>query len=663
MHRHRRGHDIIEHLSAPLRLNPLQPTGSIIIDHSDDIPSNPRAHSAETITDLINARWSRRRFCGTTLAGGLALSGCAAPDGAKTADMPFGFREISRGSSTTHQTPDGYTAQVLLRWGDALFADAPAFDAHRQSARAQLRQFGYNNDFIGYVPLPPGPDEQARALLCVNHEFTNTELMFPGVSRRQPDTLTREHFAIEMAAHGGSIVEIVQRDGAWSPVVGSAFNRRITANSTPMRLTGPAAGHPRLRTTADPRGLTVAGTMNNCAGGITPWGTYLMAEENFHGYFLGAMAGDHPEARNYRRYGVPGGWYSWGREFPRFDIGKEPNEPNRFGWVVEVDIMNPASIPKKRTALGRMKHEGAESVIAPNGRVVFYMGDDQQFDYVYKFVTNREFEPENRDANTDMLDDGILYVARFEASGVVRWLPLVYGEGPLTAENQFASQADVLIETRRAADLLGATPMDRPEDVEPDPGTGRVWVMLTNNTARTRSQIDAANPRANNLFGHIIEIQEPAGDFTATLSRWEILVRCGDPDDTAAGASWSPLTSDNGWFGSPDNAAVDPSGRLWVATDGNPYTGAADGLWALSTDGPSRGAGRAFFRAPVGAEVCGPRFSSDGGTLFLAVQHPGASDGATFAHPTTRWPDFKDDQPPRPAVLAIRRKNGGLIGA
>jgi hypothetical protein len=187
--------------------------------------------------------------------------------------------------------------------------------------------------------------------------------------------------------------------------------------------------------------------------------------------------------------------------------------------------------------------------------------------------------------------------------------------------------------------------------------------MLTNNSRRTAEQVDAANPRAANTAGHIIEITEPDGDFTATSSRWEILVRCGDPRNPEVGAQWNPATSENGWLGSPDNCAVDPSGRLWVATDGNETTdGAADGLWALGTEGETRGLGRAFFRAPVGAEVCGPRFAPDGRTLFLSVQHPGDAPGSSFEAPATRWPDFSPADPPRPAVLAIRRTDGGVVG-
>ncbi len=636
------------------------------MDESENQTSNPRiAAGAKAISDIIEARLSRRGFlAGAGAAAATTSLGCATgPQHSRLAKAPreFAFAEIARGGDGDHHAPDGYLTDLVLRWGDAVFPDAPTFDPYRQTAAAQERQFGYNNDFIGFYPLRSDGAEGQHGLLCVNHEYTSTRLMFPGLTDGR--MLSQEECEVEMAAHGGTIIEIEQdRAGVWRPVLASQYNRRITAGSTPIEITGPAAGSDRLKTKDDPTGREVIGTVNNCAGGVTPWGTYLLAEENFNGNFLGALEPGHPETANHERYGVPGGWYQWGRYFDRFDVSKTPNEPNRFGWMVEVDILDPNSTPKKRTAMGRFKHEGAESVVAPDGRVVFYMGDDQRFDYVYKFITARAFDPEDRAANFDLLDEGTLYVARFDADGGLEWLPLIFGEGPLTPANGFNAQADVLIETRRAADLLGATPMDRPEDVEPDPATGRVYLMLTNNTRRTPEQIDAANPRANNAFGHIIEIIEPNGDFASTQSRWEILVRCGDPADSQAGALWNPATSDNGWFGSPDNCAIDPQGRLWVATDGNEATGANDGLWALSTDGEARGTGRAFFRAPNGAEVCGPRFTPDGETLFLAVQHPGDGDDASFEGPTTRWPDFKENTPPRPSVVAIRKASGGTIG-
>ena len=645
-----------------------------MMDDGENRTVNPRiAAGAATIGDVITTRLSRRGFLGGLGAvSGLALAGCtsgqAAPAAidAEAAEMmaqgAFGFDEIARGMDAGHHVAAGYDADVLIRWGDPLFADSPAFDPMNQTAAAQRRQFGYNNDYIGHVPLEVDAEGRERVILCVNHEYTSTNLMLPGVTAGYPASMTRELCEIEMAAHGGTILEIRKESGRWTPVVGSPFNRRITADTTPMQMTGPAAGSTRLQTTDDPTGTMVSGTMNNCAGGITPWGTYLMAEENFNGNFLGELPEGHREAENHKRYGVPSSWYQWGRFFDRYDVSKEPNEPNRFGWIVEVDPMDPSAVPKKRTALGRVKHEGAESVVAPDGRVVVYTGDDQRFDYVYKFVTKGKFVAGDKAANANLLDEGTLYVARFDADGTLAWLPLVFGTGPLTEENGFASQADVLIETRRAGDLLGATPMDRPEDVEPNPKTGRVYVMLTNNDRRTEAQVDAANPRASNRFGHIIEIIEPEGDFTSETSRWEILVKCGDPSIAQVGATWNPLTTENGWLASPDNCAIDPQGRLWISTDGNDDTGAADGLWALETDGQRRGTGRHFFRCPVGAEMCGPRFNDSGDALFLAVQHPGDTQGASFETPGTRWPDFSDAMPPRPSVVVVTKQGGGPIG-
>jgi len=630
------------------------------IDESENQSSNPVAKDvSRRLSSLIDARLTRRGVLGG-LAGayGLAVTACQSKsevDVAQPIDSAFNFKEISRGIDETHHVAEGHQADILIRWGDPLFDDSPEFDPYAQTAEAQRKQFGYNNDFIGFVPLSDG-----RGLLCVNHEYTIRNLMLPGIVK--DEVHTKEQCLIELAAHGGSILEIVQNtDGQWRPVIGSTYNRRITGDTTPMEVTGPASGHKRLQTPKDPTGTIVAGTLNNCAGGITPWGTYLMAEENFNAYFIGDLPTGHLESENHKRYGVPAGWYEWGLHFDRFDISKTPNEPNRYGWIVEVDPMDPTSRPKKRTALGRFKHEGAETVIAPDGRLVIYMGDDQRFDYLYKFVSNDKVDLTDPTANSDLLDGGILYVAKFFEKGVLDWMPLIHGQGPLTPKNGFQSQADVLIEARRAADLLGATPMDRPEDVEPDPKTGRVWVMLTNNSRREAGDENPANPRAKNVSGHIIEITEPNGDFTSTVSEWDIIVRCGDPKDVST--TWNPSTSENGWFGSPDNCAVDADGRVWIATDGNDRTGAADGLWALDTDGAARGTGRAFFRVPIDAELCGPRFTEDGKTLFIAVQHPGDGDDASFENPTTRWPDFKAGMPPRPAVMSIRSINGMKIGS
>ena len=631
-----------------------------------------------TMGEIISARFSRRGF----LQGSLAVSAIAATvsplalltasEARAAATSAFNFNEVEAGIDAMHHVAEGYDADVLLRWGDALFADSPAFDPTAQTAAAQERQFGYNNDYVGYIPVG-GSSE--HGLLVVNHEYTNPHLMFPGLvtlveGEITMNPLTKEQVDVEMAAHGGTIVEIRKADGKWQVVTDGANNRRITA-ATEMQLTGPAAGHDRLKTNADPTGTKVLGTLNNCAGGVTPWGTYIMAEENFHGYFSGELPANHPEIANYERLGVPEGSYEWANFYDRFDVSKEPNEPNRFGYIVEVDPTDPASVPKKRTALGRFKHEGAESIVAKDGRVVFYLGDDERFDYVYKFVTAGTYNPDDRAANMDLLDDGTLYAAKFAEDGTIEWLPLVQGQGPLTPENGFSSQADVVIATRLAADLVGATKMDRPEDIQPNSVNGKVYVMLTNNTRRTAEQVDEANPRAENAFGHIIEIAEADGDFAATSGTWEVLLKCGDPAVAEVGATFSTDTTANGWFGMPDNCAVDSLGRLWVSTDGNnpSATGRTDGLWAVDTEGEARRTSKLFFRVPVGAEMCGPLFTPDDETAFVAVQHPadGGDDWDGFGRVSyyedlsTRWPDFDDAMPTRPSVVVITKQGGGKI--
>ncbi len=636
----------------------------------EDIGTSPGDNP--TMGDVIAERLSRRDLAKGLLAvSAIAAAGPAAalPAVQRTPYRPnttphFRFTELAAGHDEDDHVAEGYDADILIRWGDKVLSDAPAFDPQNQSAAAQAKQFGYNNDFLGYIPLARDPHDpdwcnglSEHGLLVVNHEYTDADLMLPVAS-----PVTQAVVDIEMAAHGGSVLEVKKHSGKWHVVHGSPYARRITA-TTEMAISGPAAGNAKLKTSADPTGRKVYGMLNNCAGGVTPWGTWLTCEENFNGYFSDPSASltGHPNEASFRRYGIPGNSFRWDTFYDRFDIKKEPNEANRFGWVIEIDPFDPTSTPIKRTALGRFKHEGAENIVNRDGRLVVYMGDDERFDYVYKFVTEGKVDRTHRARNRDLLDKGILYVARFGADGTGTWLPLVYGQGPLNAANGFASQGDVLIETRRAADLLGATRMDRPEDVEASKISGKIYVALTNNSRRTAAQVDAANPRASNLFGHIIEITPDYRDHAATTFTWEILVTCGNPLDPAVGASFNPATTENGWFGMPDNVAVDSHGRLWVATDGQnaDSTGRADGLWALETKGPARGTAKHFYHVPTDAEMCGPRFTPDLETLFLAVQHPG--EDSSFDDPSTRWPDFQDGVPPRPSVVVITKKGGGKI--
>lgn len=683
------------------------PNCGVALEPTEDVRSSPENEA--TFGEIAATRMGRRGFLkgalGTTTYTALAISpvtllAACGENETHTAEGLSGtpapgslaqFTEVSHGISTDHLVSPGHTADILIRWGDPLFADAPAFEPGKADPDAQEKQFGYNNDFVGFVPLN---EEGTHGVLCVNHEFTSRDMMFTYDLRFNSP---RELSDTEMAAHGGSIVEIEQDgSGKWQVVTDGKLNRRITTRSTAMDISGPAAGHPRMQTNADPTGTKVIGTLNNCAGGITPYNSYLMAEENFHFYFRGKLdentrrwrtskelaavcaAGEatHPEARNFCRYGVAmGPGYDWGRHFDRFDINKEPHEANRFGWVVEVDPLDPTSTPVKRTALGRFKHEGAESITNKDGRLVIYMGDDQRFDYLYRFVTEKTVNTQDRAANFGLLDTGVLSVAKFADDGTVKWIPLIHGQGKLTAEHGFDSQADVMIETRRAADLLGATPMDRPEDVTPNPATGKVYVALTNNSRRSSSQLDAVHDRGPNYWGLIVEMTPPNGDHTADTFNWEVLVKAGNPDVPEIGAQFAQSTSASGWFACPDNMAVDPSGRLWVTTDqGRGWSltsGSADGVWCVGTEGEDRGAGAMFYRVPAGAEMCGPCFTPDGETLFVAVQHPG-TDGALdfpdharasdFEDPMTRWPDFAPAMPPRPSLVSIRKTDGGRIG-
>jgi secreted PhoX family phosphatase len=636
----------------------------------DDIASNPDPR--EPVGALIERRLSRRAaLLGLASAATLAdqlVADAQAQVPAQGGPSTFTFNELRHQLSQRDAVAEGYEIQVLLRWGDAILPNAPAFDPNAQTPAAQAGQFGYNNDYVDFRPLPLGAANSDHGLLCVNHEYTNTNLMFQGIGSgsgaRARANAEQSH--IERLAHGHAVVEIRKTNGAWSYVRDSRYNRRITGE-TPMRISGPAAGHELMKTNADPTGTRVFGTLNNCAGGNTPWGTVLIAEENFNNYFGGASAGTGPQGAMHRRYGiVANAQYAWGRFEDRFNLDKEPNEANRFGWVVEYDPYDPESVPVKRTALGRAKHEGATHAISHDGRLAFYSGDDQAMEYVYKFVTARAFSATDRAANRDLLDEGTLFVVRLQDDGKVEWLPLVHGQGPLTAANGFANQAEVLINTRRAADLLGATPMDRPEDVETNPINGRVYVMLTNNGARTEA--NAGNPRPRNAHGHIIELIPPrvgnAVDHAAAEGgRWEIFLMAGKPGQDA-GARYHRATSDQGWLSCPDNCAFDSKGRIWIATDGAPRAaGVADGLYAADTAGPGRALTKLFYQAPTGAEVCGPCMTPDERTMFLAIQHPGEDAGSTFEAPSTRWPDFGEVMPPRPSIIAIVKKDGGTIGS
>ncbi|MEJ3748324.1 PhoX family phosphatase [Actinomycetes bacterium KLBMP 9797] len=595
------------------------------------------------------------------------------------------FKPIPPNRLDTFVVPNGYDHAVVIRWGDPVLPGAPAFDLANQTAAAQSKQFGYNNDFVAVLPLDK---RNRRALLVVNHEYTNENLMFPGFTTL--DALTVEQLKVGMAAHGLSVVEIerVGDTGQWVPVRKGPrpYNRRITALATKFEFTGPAAGSDWLKTAADPRGKVAIGTLNNCAGGVTPWGTVLSGEENFNQYFVGGDAVAAELKPRLARYGItttaryPGDSRKWDRADERFDLAKHPNEANRFGWIVEVDPLDPEAKPRKHTALGRFKHEGANVIVAKDGRVVAYMGDDERFDYLYKFVSDKKVMKGDswtaRRHNLTLLESGTLYVAKFEYTsaseidgsgklpsdgafnGAGRWIKLVQGNKSFV---DGMTAAEVLTFTRLAGDKVGATKMDRPEDVEPSLLTGKVYVALTNNSNRgtgTNPAADEANPRNANRHGQVLELVEDRADNAAETFTWSLPIVCGDPTDAStyfAGYDKTKVSP----ISCPDNVAFDGAGNLWISTDGNAL-GSNDGLFATAIEGPERGHLKQFLTVPIGAETCGPFITTDQKSVFVAVQHPGELAGASVEAPASTWPD---GDYAKPGVVVTWRLDGRAIGS
>lgn len=482
--------------------------------------------------------------------------------------------------------------------------------------------------------------------------------------------MTADDVKKAQAAHGVSIFEVKRSaDGSWEYSKESQYNRRITA-STEMLLTGPAAGHTLMQTSADRSGKKVLGTFNNCANGETPWGTYLTCEENFNGYFASSdTAFNAGLDKHQKRYGLKDKdrGYQWHKFDQRFDMSKEPNEPHRFGWVVEIDPMDPTSTPLKRTALGRFKHENAAVTIADNGHVVVYLGDDERGEHIYKFVSRQRCNPADKAANRSLLEEGTLYAARFNAEdgelkGRGEWLELSYGKNGLTRENGFNSQAEVLIYAREAATIVGATTMDRPEWVAVHPKTKSVCCTLTNNKNRGQKDnqpVTGPNPRAENKYGQIVRWSEQYGDNTADTFNWDLFLVAGNPTVHKDFYAGSANINDENMFNSPDGLSFDNDGRLWIMTDGK-YSNEGDfaGMGnnqVLAAD-PDTGEVRRFCTGPIACELTGLAFTPDLRTMFIGVQHPGEKDKPSHfpAGGTSK---------PRSTIMVIRREDGGIIGA
>ncbi|MPZ96296.1 MAG: DUF839 domain-containing protein [Propionibacteriales bacterium] len=639
----------------------------------------PNTSGNEHFQDVLARTIARRSVLKAGAAGGAGLviaglgqsAAAAAPSttGGHGDISDLDFDPVTPNKRDALTTATGFRHDVVARWGDPVVPGAPDFDIHHQSAESQALQFGYNCDYIGVLPLG-----RRRALLVVNHEYTSEVLMYP--AGEYDDETIKE---IALQAHGLSVLEIERgtKDGSWRRVEPrrTTHNRRITATSS-FELTGPAAGSPRLRTQGDPTGRHVLGTFNNCAGGMTPWGTTLHGEENFNGYFDKSGELDPRYTASYARYGLTGSGRGWKDVDDRFDLTVEPHEPFRFGWIVELDPYDPGSTPKKRTLLGRMKHEGATISLTSDGRAVAYMGDDERGDYIYKFVSrDRMARGTTRQAhrhNLTLLDKGTLYVAKFTGDGTEdgvydgtgEWIALATDSASLV---DGMSLEDVLIDARIAGDAVGATRMDRPEDIEPNPVNGKIYCALTNNSDRgTTFPVEESNPLASSMVrsspsapltsasgnrnGYVLELTEQGGNGAATRFTWDLFLVCGDPEapETYFGGfpkeQVSPISC-------PDNVAFDREGNLWVSTDGNAL-GGNDGLFAVPTKGRDRGRVRQFLTVPIGAETCGPLIVDDA-SVFVAVQHPGETDGATFESPSSTWPHTDDFA--RPSVVVTYR--------
>lgn len=661
----------------------------------DDTPSNPHVDATETLPELIGRTVSRR----SVLAGGAATAALTVFAGSSPAaaaeassrsrgrgggngrsssgHASLGFEPIQTGSAPafgSYLLAEGYTAQILAPWGDPVDGSSPAYvDGGGNSAAEQELQIGMGHDGMEYFPIR---GSSRRGLLAINHEYTIRTQLFPAELYDDPTSEdaevaehTEETVLKEQNAHGVSVVQVRKRGREWQ-VEGSHYARRITPN-TEMDISGPAAGH-ELLVWGDRDGTTTDGTVNNCSSGQTPWGTYVTCEENFNGYFwVGGEAVSDDQQELFDRYGFSefGFGYPWGGLDERWRADLNPGRTNTYGWNVEIDPFDPDAKPIKRTAMGRIKHEGATFTETRNGRVVCYMGDDERFDYLYKYVSRISWRSAMRRGDSP-LDDGTLYVARFDEDGTGEWLAVDYDSQPaLQDDPRFSNQAEVLIKTRMAADVLGATPCDRPEWTAVHPETGDVYVTMTNNSRRTAP--DPANPIVavdgeevvGNEDGHIVTLRYHRGNNALTEFDWDIFLAGGDgsippsvPETDHFGLPW---VSADAAFGSPDGLGFDWDGRLYIQTDGGQPYGMNDQMLVANTEDKDV---RRIFMGPRNCEVTGLTFTPDGKTCFINIQHP--NDEVPPANDDSAvFPDTTGDVRPRPSTIVITKDDGGVIGS
>ena len=614
-----------------------------------DEQNYPRPETTE-FAALAEKSISRRGF----VSGGLAFGAAAFVMGTGVdpvrAASRLGFERVGANGLDTVTVPKGYSWHIVAQWGDPLWSHSVAFDhATRGTGASQELAFGDNNDGMSLF------SRGGRSILAVNNEYVNRRIVYGNRESKLPENA--DDVRKGKAGHGITVCEIAQENGTWSIVKDSPFNRRITAD-TPTELTGPARGHEFLRTAADPSGTSARGTWNNCGNGRTPWGTYLACEENFNGYFSSSDPELKPSPA-FHRYGVGvKDWgYAWATADERFDISKHPNEPNRAGYVVEIDPMDPTSTPKKRTALGRFKHENAEVVMTDSGSIVVYMGDDERGEFLYKFVSDRVYV-EGGD-NSDLLDTGTLYVAKFEDNNRGQWLALT------PATTGMNSQAEICIHTRQAASAVGATTMDRPEWVAANPKKVEAYCCLTNNKNRGKkpnaggdpTPVGGPNPRAANHYGQIVRWIPDDADHGSTDFAWDLFVLAGNPTAHSDAYAGSRNVTPENMFNSPDGLAFDANGLLWIQTDGK-YSNKGDfagmGNNQMLVGDPESGEIRRFLVGPRECEVTGITWSADRRTLFVGIQHPGEKGDSHFPG--------GGDTVPRSAVIGITKDDGGLVG-
>ncbi len=573
---------------------------------------------------------NRRMLLKGTLAAAVGyLAGCTTNQLTVNKKGPrVGFTPVSMSAVDGKRIviADEYEYQVFIPWGEPLTPGAPPW-SWPPTAHAQAQQIGTGHDGMTYFPLS---DDGRHGLLVLNHEFGyNIQVLGTEHPASAEDVLTSQH------AVGVSVIEIQESEGAWTQVQNSKYARRIHAN-TPVTMSGPVSGHALVRNNAN---NPFTGTFNNCANGETPWGTYLTCEENIQFHFGSNDAFESSAAQS--RYGLStdGSWFGWHRFDPRFDLSNSDytNEPNRFGWVVEIDPFDSSSTPVKRSALGRFQHEGATVVEGKDGHVVVYMGDDERFEFIYKFVSSQPWR-QMRAAGLSPLDDGTLYVARFDDDGSGEWLPLTFSNPELT--DSFSDQADVLVHARLAATRVGATPMDRPEWITIAPN-GDVYCTLTNNTKREQS--DAANPKAPNPYGQIIRWHDK-DDHTGLRFTWDHFLICDDVYGTEDS------------LGSPDGLWADPEGRLFICTDGPQFGDKPNQLLVADT---VTGKLSRLLTGVTDCEITGLTTTPDQRTLFVNIQHPGNGDSKV-----TSFPALDDGETvPRDCTLVVRRKDRGIIGS